>query len=98
MIVNDNEKGATLDLVRIHVTPLGRGYIAESRLPDITAIGATAQEAAENARLQALEMLEPLDSGKSMLIVRVSDDGRESIAMQSLRSGFSFKSTAPNIT
>lgn len=81
-----------MDLVRVHVTPLGLGYRAESRIPDITAMGTTAEEAAENARCQAVQMLRAGESDNGMLIVRVSDAGRESIAMQSLLSRFTFRS------
>ncbi|HZT11619.1 MAG TPA: hypothetical protein VFA29_02380 [Candidatus Baltobacteraceae bacterium] len=81
-----------MDLVRVHVTPLGLGYMAESRVPYITAMGTTAEEAAENARRQAVDMLRAGDSNNGMLIVRVSDAGRESIAMQSLLSRFTFRS------
>ena len=80
-----------MDVVRIHVTHSGQGYLAESRNPDIRAVGTSAEEAAENARLQAMEMLRPNDSSRRMLIVRVTETGRESIAMQALKSGFSLR-------
>lgn len=81
-----------MELVRIHVTRLGRGYIAESRMPEIIAMGPTAEEAAENARRQALELLGAYDQKRAhTMIVRLTEPGRESIAMQSLLSAFSLR-------
>lgn len=85
----------TVQLVRIQVIPLGRGYIAESRTPEITALGATAEEAVENARLQAIQMLDFQGSSRAgMLLVRLTEDGRECVAMQPLQSGFSLRNSA----
>ena len=77
--------------LRIHVSPLGRGYVAESRVPHITAMGASAEEAAENGRLMALAVFEALGKAihPSTLIVRIQEQGGQSVAMQAFDRPFS---------
>lgn len=77
--------------LRIHVMPLGRGYLAESRVPAVTALGASAEEAAENGRLMAMAVFNAFRScaHPATLIVRIDERGRSAIAMQSIDKPFS---------
>ncbi len=77
--------------LRIRVAPLGKGYLAESRMPQITAMGASAEEAAENARLMAVDVFNAFTNASypSTLIVRIDEPGRNVIAMQSTLQPFS---------
>ncbi len=77
--------------LRIRVIPLGRGYLAESRTPEVTAFGATAEEAAENGRLMAMAVYEAFLEGvyPRTLIVRIDEPGRIAIAMQTIDRPFS---------
>jgi hypothetical protein len=70
-----------MDLFRVTVTPRGNGYIAQSKIPKLTALGASAEEAAENARVMALERL-GADERPPMLLVRVHDVRCRTIVMQ----------------
>ncbi len=76
---------------RVHVAPLGKGYIAESSAPLITALGSSAEEAAERARLMAIEALQTFGSQSypDTLMVRIDEAGRCTIAMQSMHAPFS---------
>jgi hypothetical protein len=77
--------------LRVRVVPLGKGYIAESSAPLITALGSSAEEAAERARLMAIEALQTYGSHSypDTLIVRIDEPGRSAIAMQSMHAPFS---------
>ncbi len=70
---------------------LGRGYIAESGSPVVTAFGSSVEEAAENARLAAIAALEEMGfpGYPSTLIVRIDERGRSAIVMQSVAQPFS---------
>ncbi|HEY8297422.1 MAG TPA: hypothetical protein VIG32_05320 [Candidatus Baltobacteraceae bacterium] len=77
--------------MRIHVTRLGNGYIAESQM-DIAAVGATAEEAVENARRMAIDLFDSFSTPyPATLIVRIEEPHRDSIAMQSMGTPFSLK-------
>jgi len=82
-----------MDPFRVRVTPLGKGYMAESRDPVVTAMGASAEEAAENARLMAMDLLKAFASRSypSTLIVRIDEPGHSAIAMQSMDKPFSLE-------
>ncbi len=80
-----------MDPLRIHVTQLGNGYIAESQM-DIAAVGATAEEAVENARRMALDLFDAFSAPHpATLIVRIEEPHQESIAMQSMGKPFSLR-------
>ena len=88
-----------MDPLRIHVMPLGRGYLAESRIPAVTALGASAEEAAENGRLMAIAVFDAFGSRAhpSTLIVRIDEQGRSAIAMQSIDKPFSLASAGKEL-
>jgi hypothetical protein len=77
-----------MDPLRLVVIPRGKGFAAESRDPAVTALGSSAEEATENARLAALALfakgLRP-----NMLIVRLNEPGLCTIVMQPLEKAFS---------
>ncbi len=77
--------------LRIRVTPLGEGYLAESRAPLVRATGASPDEAAEKVRLMATEALDAFDCREypSTLIVRIDERNHCAIAMQSIHEPFS---------
>lgn len=79
-----------LNPLRIHVVPLGRGYLAESDAPVVTAMGSSAEEAAENGRLMAMALFEAYGAGSHpvTLIVRIDEPGRSGIAMQPMNRPF----------
>jgi hypothetical protein len=68
------------DPLRIRVAPRGNGYVAESRSPEITALGSTPEEAAENARSMALALYD--DARPTTMLLRICEPGRETIVMQ----------------
>jgi hypothetical protein len=70
-----------MDPLYLVVTPCGKGYVAESRVPDITALGASPQVAAENARLAVIAHL-AMDARPFALILRVNEPGLRTIVMQ----------------
>jgi hypothetical protein len=73
--------------IRVIVTPRGNGYVAKSTEPEITALGSSAERAAENARLTATAMLEP-QSRPSMLLVRINEPKQCTIVMQPIDKVF----------
>jgi hypothetical protein len=78
--------------VRVHVISLGNGYLAESQEPLLTAAGTSAEEAAENARVMALDFAALAGQRyANTLIVRIDEPGRCVIAMQSLEQPFSLE-------
>lgn len=81
-----------MDQLRLNVTPHANGYVAESRAPQLTAIGASPQEAAENARLMALAAFGK-SGGPTTLIVRINEPGRRTIVMQPANMPASFVAT-----
>jgi hypothetical protein len=71
--------------VRLSVNARGKHYVASSNVPEVTAIGTTPTEAAENGRKAAVAMLRA--AGKSLgrptfLIVDVKDRAVSTIIMQ----------------
>jgi hypothetical protein len=77
-----------MDPLRLVVMPRGKRFVAESHDPAVTALGSSAEEAAENARLAALARLEKGRLPK-MLIVRLNEPGVCTIVMQPLQKAFS---------
>jgi hypothetical protein len=77
-----------MDPFRLVVTPRGKSFVAESREPAVTALGSSAVEAAENARLAALAFFAKRPR-PTVLIVRLSEPGLSTIVMQPLREVFS---------
>jgi hypothetical protein len=77
-----------MDQLRLLVTPRGKGYIAESRDPAVTALGSSAEEATENARRAALSLFSK-GPRPTMLIVRLSEPGLRTIVMQPIDEPFS---------
>jgi hypothetical protein len=76
--------------LRLHVTPRGSGYIARADGSSVTAVGSSAAEAAENARLLAVR---PGSAGELplMLIVRLDEPGRSVFVMQPAQRPVSFE-------
>jgi hypothetical protein len=76
-----------MDPLRLHVTPRGSSFVAESRHPALTAVGPSPADAAENARLVALALfgtgLRP-----TTLIVRLDQPGMRTIIMQPIDEVF----------
>ena len=72
-----------MEPLRLNVMPRGKGYVAESRNPELTAVGSSPEEAAENARRMALALLANT-AGPRTLIVRINEPGLRSIIMQPL--------------
>jgi len=66
---------------RLNVVPRGKGYVAESRDPQLTALGSSPEEAAENARLMALALYVN-GARQSTLIVRTNGPALCTIVMQ----------------
>ncbi len=79
--------------LRIRVMPLGKGYVAESESPAVTALGSSVHEAAENGRLMAMAAFEGFQyhAPPTTLIVRIDEPGRSVIAMQPLNQPFSLE-------
>lgn len=77
-----------MDPLRIVVALRGKSYVAESREPAITALGSSAVEATENARLAALALFAKR-SRPTMLLVRLSEPGSCTIVMQPIEKAFS---------
>lgn len=74
-----------MNSVRLSVTACGKHYIAASAVPEVTAVGTTALEAAENGRKAALAMLRATirKLGRPMfLIVDVKEPAVNTIIMQ----------------
>jgi hypothetical protein len=67
--------------LRLQVTPRGSGYVARADGSKVTALGSSASEAAENARLIAVG---PAAKGNvpPMLVVRLDEPGRSIYIMQ----------------
>lgn len=63
------------------VAPRGTGFVATSRLPEITALGSSAVVAAENGILAARALLGTL-AILPTVVIRVDTPGRNSIIMQ----------------
>jgi hypothetical protein len=70
-----------VDSLYLVVTPRGKGYVAESRALEITALGSSTEEAAENARLMAIALFAK-GPRPSSLIVRFDEPGLHTILMQ----------------
>jgi hypothetical protein len=69
--------------VRLAVVVRGKGYIAQSSEPEITALGNTAQDAAENGRQMAASVLGN-DARRMTLLLRIDQPGVSTIVMQPL--------------
>lgn len=80
-----------MNLLHVRVSQIGNGYLAESRIPPVTAAGSSVEEAAENARLMAIELFDmcKTSSHPTTLIVRIDRPGRTAFAMQSMQKPFS---------
>ncbi|HEY8314636.1 MAG TPA: hypothetical protein VIG51_10775 [Candidatus Baltobacteraceae bacterium] len=80
-----------MEPLRVRVTQLGTGYVAESYAPAITGLGSSPEEAAENARIKALAVFDAFarESQPATLIVRIDEPGRSAIAMQPMEKRFS---------
>jgi hypothetical protein len=57
------------------------GYVADCRVPAIIAVGSSAAEAAENARVEAMSVFGKSDRPENV-IVRVDEPGHTTIAVQ----------------
>jgi hypothetical protein len=79
-----------MEMLRLVVTPRGKGYVAVSRDPALTAVGSSAVEAAENARVTALALFAKASRPNKML-VRINQPGVCTIAMQPIEKPFSFE-------
>jgi hypothetical protein len=82
-----------MDPLRLDVVPRGKGYVAESRIPAITALGNSPEEAAENARLMAVAHFAK-DPRPITMIVRISQPGLHTIVMQPVLETFSLDTSA----
>jgi len=80
----------TVNPLRLIVTPRGNGYVAKATAPTITAVGATPEQAVENARLMAISLCNP-DGRSSMLLVRIDEPRQSTIVMQPIGKTFSLK-------
>jgi hypothetical protein len=78
--------------VRLAVIQRGKGYIAQSSEPEITALGKTPQDAAENARRMAASLLGK-DARAMTLLLRVDEPGVSTIVMQPLGNPVSLDAT-----
>jgi hypothetical protein len=76
-----------MNTVRFNVCPRGKGYIAQSMAPEITAMGASPEEAVESARLMAL-VLFARGPRPEMLVVYLDEPGIRKIVMQPLTKTF----------
>lgn len=70
-----------MDPLRVTVARRGTGYIATSRVPEVMALGPTADEAAENVRLTALGLFAK-GAPPTTMIVRFDEPGRSIISVQ----------------
>jgi hypothetical protein len=77
-----------MDTLRLDVTPRGKGYVAKSSCPELTALGSSPEDAAENARLMAI-VLFATAPGPATLIVRLEEPGVCTIVMQPVEKPFS---------
>jgi hypothetical protein len=82
-----------MDPLRLVVTPRGKGYVAESQLPALTALGTSPEDAAENARLMAIAFFAKGPRPVTM-IVRLSEPGINTIIMQPFLETFSLDASA----
>jgi hypothetical protein len=79
---------STMNPLRLIVTPCGNAYVAKAAEPTITAVGASPEQAVENARLAAVSIDDP-DRRLSMLLVRIDEPRRSTIVMQPIGKMFS---------
>jgi len=77
-----------MDTLRLDVTPRGKGYVAESRRPELTALGSSPEAAAENARLMAIALFATA-TRPTTLIVRLNEPEVCTIVMQPVEEPFS---------
>ncbi len=70
-----------MDPLRLEVAPCAKGYSAASHAPAVTALGHSAEEAAENGRLAAI-VLYAKGARPEMLIVCSTEPGHSTIVMQ----------------
>jgi hypothetical protein len=83
VIVRVNRFNGEMSPVRLAVVPRGQGYVAQSNELKISAVAATAVDAAESGRLMALAMLGK-DACDAMLLLRVDEPDVSRIVMQPL--------------
>jgi hypothetical protein len=72
-----------MDPLRVSVTRRGTGYIAASLVPEVMAVGSTADQAAENVRRTALKLFDK-HARPTAMIVRFDEPGRSIITVQPL--------------
>ena len=82
--------GDTAEPFRVSVTPIGRGYLAESRSLSISAGGASAAEATEKARSIACEILTQHRIGTipSTIMVRIEEERHIAFVMRPFSKRF----------
>jgi|GEM_PF-3994683 hypothetical protein len=82
-----------MNTVRFDVSPRGKGYVAQSTTPAITALGASPEEAVESARLMAL-VLFAKGPRPEMLVVYLDEPGIRTIVMQPINKTFTLTTVA----
>jgi hypothetical protein len=82
-----------MNTLRLNVCPRGKGYVAQSIAPEVTALGSSPEEAVESARLVALDLLAKVHRPK-MLIVYLDEPGISTIVMQPIDSAFALAAVA----
>jgi hypothetical protein len=70
-----------MDTLRLDVSLRGKDYVAESHAPALSALGPSAEEAAENGRLMAIALFAQ-GTRPAMLIVCCTQPGLSTIVMQ----------------
>jgi hypothetical protein len=70
-----------VELFRLIVQRRGKAYAAQGSTPDVTAIGASVVDAAENARLMAMALFD-VDERPPMLLIRTDRAGMSTVVMQ----------------
>jgi hypothetical protein len=78
-----------MNTVRLDVCPRGKGYVAQSTAPNVTALGSSPEEAVESARLIALTLV-ATGARPSMLLVYLEEPGIRTVIMQPMDKAFAF--------
>jgi hypothetical protein len=79
--------------LRIDVVVRGSRWVAECGAPLVTAVGASAEQAAENARLMALASF-TRTTQPSMVLIRIEDPETSKILMQPMDEEISLEPSA----
>jgi hypothetical protein len=82
-----------MDTLRLNVSPRGKGYVAQSTAPAVTALGSSPEEAVESARLMALALFAKGPQPK-MLIVYLDEPRIRTIVMQPMDKAFTLAALA----